>query len=132
MGRSFPIGSLPLPGGHDTAQQYHDVSPGAGVAHSLHPPWAMKSMVRGWDRRVLGLLLTALVLAVGFCVFDGNGHHANDHAGFDLCSGMLAAVVSIMLISRLPLAGLIDDDRRHHVLDFSPRVPSPPPRAASS
>jgi hypothetical protein len=87
----------------------------------------MGSMIRDGDRKALALTLAALVLAVGFCVFDGDGHHENAHAGFDLCLGMLAVAVTITLLSRLPLAGSADVDRLAPVLELSLRVPVPPP-----
>ena len=89
----------------------------------------MESMIRGGDRKALALILAALVLAVGFCVFDGDGHHENDHAGFDLCLGMLAVAVTMTLVSRLPLAGSADVDRLARALELSLRVPAPPPKS---
>jgi hypothetical protein len=90
----------------------------------------MDSMIRLRDRKALGLALAALVLAVGFCVFDGGGHHEPDHAGFDLCLGMLASAMIIALVSRLPLTGLAGPDRPTGVLEFTPLVPAPPPKPA--
>jgi hypothetical protein len=89
----------------------------------------MESMIRDGNRKALALVLTAFVLAVGFCVFDGDGHHENDHAGFDLCLGMLAVVVTITLVSGLPLAGSADVDRLATVLELSLGVPAPPPKS---
>lgn len=86
-------------------------------------------MIRDGDRKALALILAALVLAVGFCVFDGDGHHENDHAGFDFCLGMLAVAVTITLLSRLPLAGSADVDRFALALELSLRVPAPPPKS---
>lgn len=86
-------------------------------------------MIRDGDRKALALILAALVLAVGFCVFDGDGHHENDHAGFDLCLGMLAVAVTMTLVPGLPLAGCADVDRLARVLELSLRVPAPPPKS---
>lgn len=89
----------------------------------------MESTIRGGDRKALALMLAALVVAVGFCVFDGPGHHENDHAGFDLCLGMLTVAVTITLASRLPLAGSADVDRLARARELSLRVPAPPPKS---
>jgi hypothetical protein len=92
----------------------------------------MESMIRDGDRKALAFILAALVLAVGFCVFDGDGHHENDHAGFDLCLGMLAVAVTMTLGSRLPLAGSADVDRLARALELALRVPAPPPKISFS
>ena len=75
------------------------------------------------------LALAVLVLAIGCCVFDGG---EDGHAGFDLCLGMLMTSVTLTLLSRLPLSGLATVDRFAAVLDFSTRVPAPPPKTALS
>lgn len=78
---------------------------------------------------VLGLILAGLVLAVGFCVFDGD---EDGHVGLDLCLGMLATSLTVTLFARLPLTGLGSADRFDAVLAFSARVPTPPPKTALS
>ncbi len=88
----------------------------------------MESIIRDGERKALALILMALVLGVGLCVFDGDGYHENDHAGFDLCLGMLAVAVTMTLVSRLPLAGSADFERVARVLELSLRVPAPPPK----
>jgi hypothetical protein len=91
--------------------------------------------VMGWahrrNRKVVGLVLVGLVLAVGFCLFDGDDQE-DCHAGFDLCLGMLATVLTVDLVSRLPLAGSAVADHRAPALAFSPRVPAPPPKTPLS
>jgi hypothetical protein len=89
----------------------------------------MESMIRDGDRKALALILAALVLAVGFCFFDGDRHHENDHAGFDLCLGMLMVALTMTLVSRLPLAGSADVDLLARALELSLRVPAPPPKS---
>jgi hypothetical protein len=89
----------------------------------------MESMIRDGDRKALAVILAALILAVGFCVFDGDGHHDSDHAGFDLCLGMLVVAVTMTLVSRLPLAGSTDVDRLAPAPELSLRVPAPPPKS---
>jgi hypothetical protein len=79
---------------------------------------------------VLGLILAMLVLAVGFCVFDCD-EHRDGHAGFDLCLGMLATVLTVTLVSRLPLAGLAAAEHQAPALEFALCVPAPPPKALS-
>ena len=85
---------------------------------------------RRWDRKALGLALAVLVLAVGFCLFDGDGHHEDDHSGVDLCLGMLAVEMTLTLVARLPLTGVAGCDRRAGVREFTPLVPVPPPKFA--
>ena len=77
------------------------------------------------------MALVVLVLGVGFCLFDGDEHH-DEHAGPDLCLGMLATVVTTTLVSPLPLAGSAGADQLVLVLELSPRVPAPPPKSALS
>ena len=83
-----------------------------------------------WDRKTLGLVLAVLVLAVGFCLFDGDGHHEDDHSGVDLCLGMLPVQMTLTLVARLPLTGVAGCDRRDGVCEFTPLVPVPPPKLA--
>jgi hypothetical protein len=91
----------------------------------------MRSMLRSRDRKVLGLILVFLVLAVGFCVFDGD-EHEDGHAGLDLCLGMLVTSLTFTLVARLPLTGLAGADRLAVVIEFSALVPAPPPKTALS
>lgn len=84
-----------------------------------------------WNRTVLGLVLAVLIVAVGFCLFDGD-EHGSGRAGFDLCLGMLATVLTVTVVSRLPLAGSATADHLASVPEFSVRVPAPPPRPALS
>jgi len=91
----------------------------------------MRSMLRSRDRKVLGLVLAVLVLAIGFCVFDGD-EHEDGVAGLDLCLGMLVTSLTVTLVFRLPLTGLASADRLAAVVEFSARVPAPPPKTALS
>ena len=83
-------------------------------------------MRQGRDRKLLGLILVGLVLAVGFCIFDGDD--GNGHAGLDLCLGMLVASLTVALAARLPLAGSPTAFLLAPVLDVTPHVPAPPPK----
>lgn len=93
--------------------------------------FAMRWTLRSQDRKVLGLILAVLVLAIGFCVFDGDAHE-DGHAGLDLCLGMLVTSLTATLVSRLPLTGLASADRFAALPAFAARVPAPPPRTALS
>ncbi len=93
--------------------------------------FAMRWTLRSQDRKVLGLILAVLVLAIGFCVFDGDEHEGG-HAGLDLCLGMLVTSLTVTLVSRLPLTGLASADRFAALPAFAARVPAPPPRTALS
>jgi hypothetical protein len=88
----------------------------------------MELTIRSWDRRALALMLVVLVAAIGFCVFDGDGHHENDHAGFDLCFGMLAVSMALTMVSRPALSGRASTERLADTLDLSLLVPAPPPK----
>jgi hypothetical protein len=88
------------------------------------------SALRGRNTKPLGLALVMLVIAVGFCLFDGDD--GDGHAGLDLCLGMLAASPTLTLISRLPLTGSTSTDRLSGILEFTPLVPAPPPKPALS
>jgi hypothetical protein len=91
----------------------------------------MRSILRSRDRKVLGLLLVGLVLAVGFCVCDDD-EHEDGHAGLDLCLSMLATSPAVTLVSRLPLTGTASADRLAPLFQFSARVPAPPPKSSLS
>jgi hypothetical protein len=78
---------------------------------------------------MLGLLLAVLVLAIGFCVFDGD---EDGHAGPDLCLSMLATSLAVTLVSRLPLTGMTGADRLAALFEVPARVPAPPPKTALS
>jgi hypothetical protein len=101
------------------------------MAPGLQDTLSMNWMPRSWDRKVMGLVLALLVLAIGFCVFDGDGHE-DGHPGFDFCLGMLATVVTFTLVSKLPLAGLVAADHLASVLEFALRVLAPPPKTILS
>jgi hypothetical protein len=76
---------------------------------------------------VLAALL--LVLAAGFCVFDGGGHHHGSPSR-DLCAGMLATTIMVLVVTSLLLewsvaiAPCTMVSRRTSVLE-------PPPKLAS-
>jgi len=74
---------------------------------------------------ILGMAV--LIFAVGFCVFDSHDG-TDEHAGVDLCLGMLAGSLIIVLVSGLPLTGLTSVYRLAPVRGFSPHVPAPPPK----
>ena len=92
---------------------------------------AMRWTLPSWDRKALGLILAVLVLSIGFCVFDGDEHEA-EHAGLDLCLGMLVTSLTVTLVSRLLLTGLASAGHLAAVIEFSARVPAPPPKTALS
>jgi hypothetical protein len=89
----------------------------------------MEWMLRSRDRKLLGLILVVLVLAVGFCIFDGDDD-GDGHAGLDLCLGMLVTSLTVVFVTRLPLAGSTAAFLLAPVLDVSSHVPAPPPRPA--
>jgi hypothetical protein len=91
----------------------------------------MSWLFRRRDQKLLGLVLVVLVLAVGFCLFDG-GEHEHGNPRPDLCLGMLATVMTLTLVARLPLAGLASVEHIVAVLERSLRVPAPPPKTALS
>jgi hypothetical protein len=90
----------------------------------------MESMLRGRDRKLLGLILVVLVLAVGFCIFDGDDDDVDGHAGLDLCLGMLVTALTVVLVARLPLSGSTAAFLLAPVLDVTAHVPAPPPKTA--
>jgi hypothetical protein len=88
----------------------------------------MRSLLRSREWKLSGLVLAVLVLAVGFCVFDGD-EYQDGHAGLDLCLSMLATSLAVTLVSRLPLAS---PDRLAALFEFLAPVPAPPPKTAFS
>lgn len=73
--------------------------------------------------------MAVLVLSIGFCVFDSHDHHGmDDRAVLDLCLGMLAVSLPVVLTAGLPLTGITSAYRLAPVREFSPHVPAPPPK----
>ena len=91
----------------------------------------MRWTLRSRRRKALGLILAVLVLAVGFCIFDGD-EQEDGHAGLDLCLGMLVTSLTVTLVARLPLTGSANADHLAAVIEFWARVPAPPPKTAVS
>lgn len=84
-------------------------------------------MLLGRDRRVVGLILSVLVLAFGFCILDCD---EDGHLGLGPCLVMLATSLSVTLFARLPLTGLASAECFDAGLAFSTQVPVPPPKLA--
>lgn len=81
-----------------------------------------------WAAQAAIVAMAFLVLAAGLCMFDTHEHDGlDDRAALDLCL-MLAASIPIALTSGLPLARLTGASRPAPVREFSPRVPTPPPK----
>ena len=73
--------------------------------------------------------MALLILAVGFCLFDGDEHDAfGEHASLDLCLGLITISLPAALVAPLPLAGLTTAYRPTVVPTFLPHVPAPPPK----
>jgi len=87
---------------------------------------------RSWALRAAVVAMATLVLAVGFCVFDGHDHDgAEGHASLDLCFGMLTVSLPMVLVGGLPLTGLPPAYQLTRFRDFPPHVPAPPPKRFS-
>jgi hypothetical protein len=85
-----------------------------------------------WAKQAAILAMAVLVLIVGFCMFDRHDHDGmDDHAALDLCLGMMAVSLPMVLTGGLPLAGLTSAYRPAPVSEFSPHVPAPPPKPLS-
>jgi hypothetical protein len=87
--------------------------------------------VKGRPARVVATVLVVLVLAVGFCVFDGDhdgsGHHAMPP---DLCAGLLVASATIlMLIGPVP-GGWLVVEGRPVARAITTRLLEPPPKSS--
>ncbi len=74
------------------------------------------------------LVMAALVLAVGFCLFDG---HSHDSAALDLCLGMLVAVVVVLLGCRLLQSAMLPAFAPVLLASAARRVLDPPPRLSA-
>jgi len=73
--------------------------------------------------------MSALVLAIGCCVFDRDDYDGmDDHASLDLCLGMLNVSMPMVLTAGLPLTGLAEAYQVTPAPRFSPVVPAPPPK----
>lgn len=73
------------------------------------------------------LVMAALVLTVGFCLFDG---HAHDDS-LDLCLGMLVAAVVILLGCRPLPTGVLRAFTSVLLASAAPHVLDPPPRLSA-
>lgn len=73
------------------------------------------------------LVMTALVLAVGFCLLDG---HAHDDA-LDLCLGMVVPALVVLLGCRLRPSEMLAAFAPGVLVSVSPHVLDPPPRLSA-
>ena len=89
----------------------------------------MTSILHRRNQKVVAVALAVLVLATGFCLFDGD---EDEHAGLDLCLGMLVATTVVAPTAELPLAGLASIERFAVALNVALGVPAPPPKLALS
>lgn len=97
----------------------------------MRRPFAVRDRESSVMRAAI-LAMAVVVLAVGFCVFDSHDHDGmDDHASVDLCLGMLAVSLPIVVTAGLPLTGSTSADRLAPVPEFSPHVPAPPPKRLS-
>jgi hypothetical protein len=88
-------------------------------------------LLKSWPGRVLLAAMVLVTIAVGFCLFDGDGHGMADScASFDLCFGL-----AINSIAAVKLAFLSMHDLPVDALCVVPAVPlrrlDPPPKSPS-
>ena len=89
-------------------------------------------MTAGWRKSTKFAALAAILLiaATGFCLFDGVGHHHGTPSP-DLCAGMLATTVMMLVVTALLLewsvatAPTLMLSRRSSVLEPPPKFASP-------
>jgi hypothetical protein len=90
---------------------------------------AMSGLRASIDRRRVGyvsmLIVATLVLGAGCCLFDG---HADDHAGLDVCFGMLAIAVVTVLLCGLLQSGMLPALAPASLAGMTLHVLDPPPR----
>lgn len=89
------------------------------------------SAVKGRPARVAATALVVLVLAVGFCAFDG-GHDGSGHHAMppDLCAGLLVASATIlMLVGPVP-GGWLVVEGRPVARAITTRLLEPPPKSS--
>ena len=99
----------------------------AGMLEARGRSWATST---GGRCAVFGAAL--LVLAVGLCFFDGDGHHHDDGTAQDLCLGMIVASLMVVPLTR-PLASYrVLPEPHWPVRAGSPHLPDPPPKLVSS
>ena len=73
------------------------------------------------------LVMVALVLTVGFCLFDG---HAHDDS-LDLCLGMLVSALVVLLVCRALPSGTLPAFAPVLLASAAPHVLDPPPRLSA-
>ena len=89
----------------------------------------MRRSLRRADWEQGGALLVALlILAAGFCVFDGGGHGHDDDAARDLCLGMIVASLAVPLLAGPRVSGWVPVEPRTVTYAVSPHLPDPPPK----
>lgn len=74
------------------------------------------------------LVMATLILAVGFCLFDG---HCDDSAALDLCLSMLVPIVAVLLTCRLLPLGTLPAFAPVSLQSAARRVLDPPPRLSA-
>jgi hypothetical protein len=78
--------------------------------------------------RALVLALAALVVAVGFCLFDGDEGEMVGHASFDLCHGLAIVSVGVTLLM-LAHVYLLPIDAPRGARSGAPHRLDPPPKS---
>ena len=91
-----------------------------------------RSTARGRPARVAAAVLVVLVLAVGFCLFDGA--HAGDPGSHpmppDLCAGLLiTSAAMLVLIGPIP-GGWLVVEGRPVARAITTRLLEPPPKSS--
>lgn len=103
----------------------------------LHTGGMMSSMrcarrTEVWWVRCLVISTALLVLATGFCLFDLDHEDADGHATQpDLCMGMLAVSLAVLLLVRPLAAGWAINPVFTAPLAVVIYIPDPPPKPTS-
>ena len=83
---------------------------------------------RGWWGREFVLVMVLVAAALGFCVFDGDGHHGQGPS-LDLCGVVLNVSFASAHLAGPLLEGWAADSPTVHLRSAWATVLAPPPRS---
>lgn len=113
-----------------TSRRYAEARRGAELAAGLHSPTAMGGgfLLAFGGKQGAAVFAVLLVLAVGFCLFDGDIDGMAE--GVDICATLIAATIAVAA-SAVP----VESSWALPTVSFvvftaaSPHLPDPPPKA---
>ena len=111
-----------------TSRPYARARRGAGLAAELHCPTVMGGgfLLAFGGKQGAAVLAVLLVLAAGFCLFDGDMDGMGE--GMDICATLMAATVVVATVAAPVESSWAFPTAAFVVFTASPHLPDPPPK----